>query len=542
LLFAPQPVACCGPGPLSLGLTLLTLAQCRYYGDRTGQQTSLSSLLGLLLDSDLDRLPAILDTLSKGQPWRGTVLVRAPLLTRPPDPSHPGGMPTSPSASLAEKSQEPAVAAPSAPASVVQVSHEAHEGTEQTWEGDSAAVDTWHEVEAVPMADPVTGRQMVMLLQRDVTEQVAAERALTAMTETQLNMLQQMFPRHVLELLLGKGLGGLVGEGRAATSLARSHDSVTILFLDVVGFTSMSEQAEPEEVMAFLNELFSLFDELADQYGVYKVETAGDCYIVAGGLMQHEEHGFVSVGDAATCAAQGAERVMAFAKALIRCSRAVSTPHDQQPCRVRVGIHTGPVVSGLIGRKLSKFSIFGDTMDTASRMESTSKPGCIQVSAATHSLLTSHSFEPTGSVEIKGKGAMETFLWDPAAHPEQDYLHPAEQAKEAAAILNHGLGKAMALPQLSAASQSGWGSPKRSSSTTPQAPDRFRRPLSPVLTMLLPALSQSSLVHQLAYPAPEAGATPTPSNQLLARFLEAPASSCSQPFETEACDDRPSLP
>jgi hypothetical protein len=101
LLFAPQPVACYGPGPLSLGLTLLTLPPCRYYGDRTGRQSSLSSLLGFLLDSDLDRLPAILESLSKGLPWRGTVLVRASLHSRPPDSSVPTGIQTdSPSAIL----------------------------------------------------------------------------------------------------------------------------------------------------------------------------------------------------------------------------------------------------------------------------------------------------------------------------------------------------------------------------------------------------------------------------------------------------------
>jgi hypothetical protein len=213
--------------------------------------------------------------------------------------------------------------------------------------------------------------------------------------------------------------------------------------------------------------------------------------------MQREEHGFVSVSDAATSAVQGAERVMAFAKALVRCSRAVTTPHDQQPCRVRVGIHTGPVVSGLIGRKLPKFSIFGDTMNTASRMESTSKPGCIQVSAATHALLESHSFEPTGGVEIKGKGIMETFLWDPAVHPEQHYMHPADQAKEAAAILNHGLDKAALRAQYAIKS-----------------------------ALTSPALLPSSMARHLALPA-RGGAEP--SNPMLARLLMTTMSSTTQP-------------
>ncbi len=393
----------------------------------------------------------------------------------------------------------------------VQASHEAHEEVEQQLGGDRSAADAWHEVEVAPMVDPVTHQQTVTLIQRVMTEEVAAERSLTEMTESQLHMLQQMFPQHVLELILGRGVANLVGEGGVAKSLARSHDSVTIMFLDVVGYTSMSEQVEPAEVMTFLNELFSLFDELVDQYGVYKVETAGDCYIVAGGLMQREEHGFVSVSDAATSAVQGAERVMAFAKALIHCSPAVTTPHDQQPCSVRVGIHTGPVVSGLIGRKLPKFSIFGDTMNTASRMESTSKSGCIQVSAATHALLESHSFEPTGGVEIKGKGIMETFLWDSAVHPEQHYMQPSDQAKEAAAILNHGLDKAMQRSQLTAQD-----SCKLSHSTMLLALSHSCRLHSLRPTMPQPDLLPASQARHMTFPSPdEAG----PSNQLLAKLL-----------------------
>ena len=104
------------------------------------------------------------------------------------------------------------------------------------------------------------------------------------------------------------------------------------------------------------------------------METAGDCYIVAGSLMRQDKDGFLVLnqeGDAAS----GAENVMRFAKAMLRCARMVMMPHNGQPTIVRVGLHTGPVVSGLIGTKLPKFSIFGDTMNTASRMESTSKPG-----------------------------------------------------------------------------------------------------------------------------------------------------------------------
>ena len=136
--------------------------------------------------------------------------------------------------------------------------------------------------------------------------------------------------------------------------------------------------------------------------GISQVETAGDCYIVAGALMARDKEGFMMVEENPDALA-GAEKVMAFSKALLRCSRTVLMPHNGQPTTVRVGLHTGPVVSGLIGTKLPKFSIFGDTMNTASRMESTCKPLCIQVSEATRGLLPLHTFTPTGGVEVKGK-------------------------------------------------------------------------------------------------------------------------------------------
>ncbi len=91
-------------------------------------------------------------------------------------------------------------------------------------------------------------------------------------------------------------------------------------------------------------------------------------------------------------------------------------PHNGEPVVIRIGLHTGPCVSGLVGTKLPKFSIFGDTMNTASRMESTSKPGHIQVSASTWELLAEcEEWQATGGVEIKGKGKMDTFFWQAPA-------------------------------------------------------------------------------------------------------------------------------
>ncbi|GFH15442.1 guanylate cyclase domain-containing protein [Haematococcus lacustris] len=120
--------------------------------------------------------------------------------------------------------------------------------------------------------------------------------------------------------------------------------------------------------------------------------------------------------------ADSAARVMQFAKDMLAVASTVLMPHNQQPVQIRIGMHTGDCVSGLIGRKCPKFAVFGDTMNTASRMvgdgktsysrESTCVPGHIQVSAATHALLKDlEPFTSTGGVEVKGKGLMDTYIW-----------------------------------------------------------------------------------------------------------------------------------
>ncbi|KAL6765969.1 guanylate cyclase [Haematococcus lacustris] len=197
--------------------------------------------------------------------------------------------------------------------------------------------------------------------------------------------------------------------------LARQHKDVTLLFMDIVGFTSMAKEVAPETVMVFLNTLFGVFDLLVDVHGVMKVETAGDCYIVAGGILSFDllEH-----HDPADSAA----RVMAFAKDMMASSKQVKMPHNDEPVCIRIGLHTGDCVSGLIGTKAPKYAVFGDTMNTASRMESTCTPGRIQVSAVTHALLPHEAWEATGGVLAKGKGVMETYLWVGSVGPSGPFL------------------------------------------------------------------------------------------------------------------------
>eukprot|EP00798_Chlamydomonas_sp_ICE-L_P010410 gene10410-8358_t len=307
---------------------------------------------------------------------------------------------------------------PSAPSSLVcDVPSEAqmcclqelHKQAEEVKEGEAwnsnsggpACEDTdWHDVTVLPG---------MLLLQTDVSRRTEIEMRLSAVTEAQLDMLESMLPRHVLESVVNPH-----SSTYDLTQMARSHSNVTIMFMDIVGFTAMCKAVSPQAVMGYLNELFTWMDNLVDKYGIYKVDTCGDGYIVAGGLMKADEHGLNCLDEDADYE-EAARQVIRFTEELMRSVPLLPYPHTMKPTAVRVGIHTGSCVSGLIGTKLCKFSLWGDTMNTASRMESTSKPGSVQISEATMALLESpqkEKFVPSGGVEVKGRGLMQTYLWD----------------------------------------------------------------------------------------------------------------------------------
>ncbi|GIL88989.1 hypothetical protein Vretifemale_16900 [Volvox reticuliferus] len=205
---------------------------------------------------------------------------------------------------------------------------------------------------------------------------------------------------------------------RDINKLATHHPQVTLLFADIQGFTPMCKVLEPRVVMAFLNDLFTRFDRRLDEFGVYKIETIGDCYFVAGGLIHEDECGMPAVRARESHADPlHAEKVLMFAKAMLSMAAQVSLPTTGGPVKMRIGIHSGPVVSGVVGQRMPRFCLFGDTVNTASRMESTGVPGCIHASEAARALLRNEVWVPTGRIEVKGKGLMNTFLWAP---PESD--------------------------------------------------------------------------------------------------------------------------
>ncbi|MBD3307629.1 hypothetical protein GF339_14425 [candidate division KSB3 bacterium] len=179
-------------------------------------------------------------------------------------------------------------------------------------------------------------------------------------------------------------------------TIADGFEGASILFADIVGFTPLSEQMTPEKTVMLLNEIFSAFDDLVDKYGLEKIKTIGDAYMVVAGLPQPRP-------DHAEAIAEMALDIMTL------MDRFAEQLH--QPLQIRIGINSGPAVAGVIGKKKFIYDLWGDTVNTASRMESHGVPGEIQVTKTTHDLLEdSYTFENRGLVEIKGKGRMQVYL------------------------------------------------------------------------------------------------------------------------------------
>jgi class 3 adenylate cyclase len=178
--------------------------------------------------------------------------------------------------------------------------------------------------------------------------------------------------------------------------IATKHPEVTVLFADVVGFTNISEHMQPDQVVVMLNDVFSYFDSLADHYGVEKIRTMGDAYMVASGVpASRSDH---------------AQVLAHLALDMIRYEPS-HVSHSPVPLEFRVGISSGPAVAGVIGRAKFQYDVWGVTVNTASRMETHGVPGRIQVSAATHDLLKGEFVcESRGLIDTKGMGSMETWF------------------------------------------------------------------------------------------------------------------------------------
>lgn len=181
--------------------------------------------------------------------------------------------------------------------------------------------------------------------------------------------------------------------------IADSFENCSVLFCDIVGFTELSQKLSATQLVRMLNELFKSFDDLCEQYRVEKIKTIGDAYMVAAGIPQpREDH----------------------AKVLVDMSLAMNKVvqdfkgEQGQTLDIRIGIHSGTVVAGVIGKSKFAYDLWGDTVNTAARMESHGVAGRIQITEATKKLLGSNfDYDARGDIEIKGKGVMTTYLIRP---------------------------------------------------------------------------------------------------------------------------------
>lgn len=203
-------------------------------------------------------------------------------------------------------------------------------------------------------------------------------------------LLYQMIPKQVADRLR---------RGENPIDTCEIFDSVSILFSDVVTFTEICSRISPMEVVSMLNGMYSIFDTLTERNNVYKVETIGDAYMVVSGAPEKDQN--------------HAEKVCDMALDMVEAITDLKDPSTGTHLRIRVGVHSGAVVAGIVGLKMPRYCLFGDSVNTASRMESTSTAMKVHISETTKELLgPNYKLTDRGEIEVKGKGNMKTYWLD----------------------------------------------------------------------------------------------------------------------------------
>jgi len=203
-------------------------------------------------------------------------------------------------------------------------------------------------------------------------------------------LLESLLPEHAAE-----------GLRAGRTVEPRLHNNVTIFFSDIVGFTSLCKQIYPSNVIDLLNRLYCVMDFLALRFHLFKIETIGDAYVACSGLPQSDE--------------QHAQNVANFAVAVTHCCQQILSPVSGEPIQLRIGIHTGPAASGVVGTTNPRYCVFGDSMNTTARHESTGAPGKVHCSKFTfqeleqQNVASKYTIVERGMVEMKGKGMQLTY-------------------------------------------------------------------------------------------------------------------------------------
>ncbi len=254
-----------------------------------------------------------------------------------------------------------------------------NERTGVTFEEFYRPLKRWFEVRAFPSYGGLS------VFFHDITERKRTAKALQQEKQKVEGLLQNILPPAIATQL--KEDPGIIAQG---------FDEVTILFADLVDFTRLASQTSPRDLVCLLNEIFSEFDRLSEIYQLEKIKTIGDAYMVAGGLPSPQ-----------------ANHAEAIAEMAFSMQRAIAKFNDQRDLdlKLRIGINTGSAIAGVIGTKKFIYDLWGDAVNTASRMESYGIPNRIQVSAPTYRKLRDrYTFEERGLIDIKGKGEMRTYF------------------------------------------------------------------------------------------------------------------------------------
>lgn len=232
--------------------------------------------------------------------------------------------------------------------------------------------------------------QLLELKVKERTAEVVAQsKEIEGQKEQIEGLLLNILPKEISEELKENG-----------KATARRHDGVTVMFTDMKGFTQVAERMTPEELVNELDECFIHFDNIIGPYGIEKIKTIGDSYMCACGIPSKDENHALKM---VLAALEVRELMDAWQKE--RASR------DVEPWVLRIGLHSGPVVAGVVGKRKFAYDIWGDTVNTASRMESSGSPGEVNVSGATYALIKDYfDCDHRGQVQAKNKGAIDMYF------------------------------------------------------------------------------------------------------------------------------------
>ena len=267
----------------------------------------------------------------------------------------------------------------------------------------------------------------------------------------QKDLLENMLPTSIVSKLQEQNFA--VQSWDQLRSLSQRHSGVCIMFAELEGFTAFSAEVSPPRVMEYLNDLFYVFDSLCEEHDVYKVETVADQYVAAVGVvtgkmlseelsrdlsendrqksdvkfaMDETSNGGSARSDESLLGAStfNTVRMIDFAKAIMRGSKCVEVPSSSIPPMLRIGIHTGPCMSGIVGTKNLRFCLFGDTMNTAARMDQMGRADCIHTTEDVIDLAPGEAWEKLRRIDVTGKGLMQTYLLPYSAF-EKDGENPS---------------------------------------------------------------------------------------------------------------------